>query len=289
MPTARSTSATRSTRFSRTSWSSPGRCQASTRPTSRAGIATACRSNSRSRRSTARSARSSTRRSSARPAANYARAQVDSQRRDFRRLGVLGDWDHPYLTLDPAFEAEQVRGFARIIDNGHVQRGYKPVHWCLDCGSALAEAEVEYLDKTSSAIDVRFDVVDPADFYRRLRAPGCHARPAGDCPSGPRRPGRCRPTRRWPWVRNWTTCWSRRPWPGGANAWCWLRTSPRPRWRATARHRSSGWLDFSGDGIARADAAASVLRAPGAGDSRRLRDAGCGHRRRAHRARPWPG
>ncbi|MCC7259034.1 MAG: isoleucine--tRNA ligase [Gammaproteobacteria bacterium] len=98
----------------------------------------------------------------------YARAQVDSQRRDFRRLGVLGDWDRPYLTLDPAFEASQVRGFARIMANGHVQRGYKPVHWCLDCGSALAEAEVEYADRTSSAIDVRFEVVDRADCDRRL-------------------------------------------------------------------------------------------------------------------------
>jgi isoleucyl-tRNA synthetase len=102
----------------------------------------------------------------------YAQEQVESQRRDFRRLGVLGDWDRPYLTLEPGFEAEQVRGFARIIANGHVYRGYKPVHWCLDCGSALAEAEVEYLDKKSSAIDVRFAVSDPADFYARLRRAG---------------------------------------------------------------------------------------------------------------------
>ncbi len=99
---------------------------------------------------------------------DYARAQVDSQRRDFRRLGVLGDWERPYLTLDPAFEANQVRGFAQIMANGHVQRGHKPVHWCLDCGSALAEAEVEYVDKTSRAIDVRFAVVDRADCYARL-------------------------------------------------------------------------------------------------------------------------
>ncbi len=102
---------------------------------------------------------------------DYARAQVDSQRRDFRRLGVLGDWERPYLTLDPAFEASQVRGFAQIMANGHVQRGHKPVHWCLDCGSALAEAEVEYADKTSRAIDVRFAVVDGADCYARLGLP----------------------------------------------------------------------------------------------------------------------
>jgi isoleucyl-tRNA synthetase len=98
----------------------------------------------------------------------YALGQVDSQRRDFRRLGILGDWDRPYLTLDPRFEAEQVRGFARIIRNGHLHRGFKPVHWCLDCRSALAEAEVEYQDKTSTAIDVAFAVTDPADLARRI-------------------------------------------------------------------------------------------------------------------------
>jgi isoleucyl-tRNA synthetase len=102
----------------------------------------------------------------------YALKQVDGQRRDFRRLGVLGDWDRPYLTLAPAFEAGQVRGFARILANGHVYRGYKPVHWCLDCGSALAEAEVEYADKSSTAIDVRFAVVEPEELGRRLAAAG---------------------------------------------------------------------------------------------------------------------
>jgi isoleucyl-tRNA synthetase len=99
----------------------------------------------------------------------YALEQVDRQRRDFVRLGVLGDWANPYLTLDPRFEAEQVRALARIIDRGHLQRGAKPVHWCLDCRSALAEAEVEYLDKTSIAIDVRFAVADAAAFYARIR------------------------------------------------------------------------------------------------------------------------
>jgi isoleucyl-tRNA synthetase len=91
---------------------------------------------------------------------SFARAQVDSQRNDFRRLGVLGDWERPYLTMDPAYEAEQLRAFARILANGHVYKGYKPVHWCLDCKSALAEAEVEYADKNSPAIDARFRVVD---------------------------------------------------------------------------------------------------------------------------------
>jgi isoleucyl-tRNA synthetase len=98
----------------------------------------------------------------------YARRQVDSQREAFKRLGVLGDWDRPYLTMDPQFEADQVRGFARIIENGHLLRGYKPVHWCLDCGSALAEAEVDYEDKVSTAVDVRFAVVDRAEFYQRV-------------------------------------------------------------------------------------------------------------------------
>lgn len=97
----------------------------------------------------------------------YALKQVDSQREGFKRLGVLGDWDRPYLTLDPAFEAAQVRGFAQIVANGHLQRGYKPVHWCLDCGSALAEAEVEYQDKRSVAIDVRFAAVDGALLLER--------------------------------------------------------------------------------------------------------------------------
>ena len=92
----------------------------------------------------------------------FARAQVDGQRKDFRRLGILGDWERPYLTMDPAYEAEQLRAFARIFANGHVYKGFKPVHWCLDCGSALAEAEVEYADKKSPAIDVRFRVLDEA-------------------------------------------------------------------------------------------------------------------------------
>ena len=91
----------------------------------------------------------------------YAAEQVAGQKRDFRRLGVLGDWDRPYLTMDYAFEANIIRTLGRIIDNGHLHKGEKPVHWCVDCGSALAEAEVEYEDKTSAQIDVRFEAVDP--------------------------------------------------------------------------------------------------------------------------------
>jgi isoleucyl-tRNA synthetase len=97
----------------------------------------------------------------------YAAEQVQRQRDDFIRLGVLGDWQRPYLTMDFKFEADIVRTLGRIIDNGHLQKGYKPVHWCLDCASALAEAEVEYEDKTSPQIDVRFKVTDTNEFYKK--------------------------------------------------------------------------------------------------------------------------
>ena len=99
---------------------------------------------------------------------DYAGKQVDAQRSDFKRLGVLGDWDHPYLTMMPRFEAEQLRAFSLIIKNGHVYKGFKPVHWCLNCRSALAEAEVEYEDKTSPSVYVRLPVVDPADLALRF-------------------------------------------------------------------------------------------------------------------------
>ncbi|MDH5256889.1 MAG: isoleucine--tRNA ligase [Gammaproteobacteria bacterium] len=90
----------------------------------------------------------------------YAYKQVDNQRKDFQRLGVFADWENPYLTLDYKFEANTVRGLSKIFENGHIHKGSKPVHWCIDCGSSLAEAEVEYQDKRSPAIDVRFEVLD---------------------------------------------------------------------------------------------------------------------------------
>ncbi len=93
---------------------------------------------------------------------DYAASQVHQQREDFVRMGVLGDWENPYLTMDFPFEANIVRTLGQIIDNGHLHKGFKPVHWCLDCGSALAEAEVEYKNKVSSAIDVAFTAIDPA-------------------------------------------------------------------------------------------------------------------------------
>ncbi|QRP65047.1 isoleucine--tRNA ligase [Rhodanobacter sp. FDAARGOS 1247] len=90
----------------------------------------------------------------------YAAEQVDTQRNDFKRLGVLGDWDHPYRSMDFRFEADMLRALARIVSNGHVLRGAKPVYWCFDCASALAEAEIEYADKVSPAVDVAYDALD---------------------------------------------------------------------------------------------------------------------------------
>lgn len=102
----------------------------------------------------------------------YAAKQVDGQREDFKRLGVLGEWDNPYLTMDFTFEADIIRTLGQIIKQGHLHKGVKPVHWCVDCGSALAEAEVEYEDKTSPAIDVRFKAVDNAAFEAACDANG---------------------------------------------------------------------------------------------------------------------
>lgn len=90
----------------------------------------------------------------------YARTQIAGQMKDFKRLGVLGDWDHPYITMDFHTEADTIRALGKVIENGHFVRGKKPVYWCLDCQSALAEAEVEYYDVKSDAIDVRYLAVD---------------------------------------------------------------------------------------------------------------------------------
>ncbi|WP_137719825.1 isoleucine--tRNA ligase [Methylobacillus flagellatus] len=92
----------------------------------------------------------------------YAAEQVEKQKKDFIRLGVLADWDHPYLTMDYRTEADIMRALGSIYQNGYLYQGSKPVHWCVDCGSALAEAEVEYEDVNSPAIDVGFKVVDNA-------------------------------------------------------------------------------------------------------------------------------
>ena len=98
----------------------------------------------------------------------YAEEQIELQRRDFKRLGVIGDWDNPYKTLSFDFEANEIRALSKIFANGHIVRGAKPVHWCFDCGSALAEAEIEYQDKTSPAIDVAYVARDSAQLAARF-------------------------------------------------------------------------------------------------------------------------
>lgn len=109
----------------------------------------------------------------------YAHSQIELQRKDFIRLGGLGDWHHPYLTMAPRFEADILRALGRIYARGYIERGAKPVYWCTDCGSALAEAEVEYEPKHSPAIDVRFKAVDELAFLGH-----CHHVP-GHEGSGP--------------------------------------------------------------------------------------------------------
>ncbi len=91
----------------------------------------------------------------------YASEQVERQKKDFRRLGVLGDWDHPYLTMAFRNEADEIRALGKLLEKGYVYRGLKPVNWCFDCGSALAEAEVEYEDRKDPAVDVGFPFAEP--------------------------------------------------------------------------------------------------------------------------------
>ena len=93
----------------------------------------------------------------------YADKQIEKQKVDFKRLGIFGDWDNPYLTKNFKYEADIVRALGKIVKNGHLTKGFKPVHWCTECSSALAEAEVEYKDKGSDTVDVAFNVV--GDFF----------------------------------------------------------------------------------------------------------------------------
>jgi len=109
----------------------------------------------------------------------YAAEQIERQKKDFIRLGVLGDWEHPYKTMDFKNEADEICVLGRIIEKGYVYRGLKPVNWCFDCGSALAEAEVEYMDKTDIAIDVGFQLME--EDREKLR----RAFALDDLPAGP--------------------------------------------------------------------------------------------------------
>src|SRR5260370_40219374 len=83
----------------------------------------------------------------------YAAEQIERQKKDFQRLSVLGDWDHPFTTMAYKSEADEIRTLAKVLAKGYIYRGLKPVNWCFDCGSALAEAEVEYMDRADFAVD----------------------------------------------------------------------------------------------------------------------------------------
>lgn len=98
----------------------------------------------------------------------YAASQIDIQREEFKRLGVFGDWENPYITMDYSYEANVVRALGKVIEQGHLTQGFKPVHWCIECSSALAEAEVDYEDKTSLSIDVAFFAVESQQFIDAL-------------------------------------------------------------------------------------------------------------------------
>jgi isoleucyl-tRNA synthetase len=113
---------------------------------------------------------------------------------DFKRLGVLGDWDHPYRTMDFSNEADEIRAFKRVMERGFVYRGLKPVYWCFDCGSSLAEFEIEYADKKSTTLDVGFKCAEPD---KLAAAFGLHPWTRMPLPSsGPPPPGPFPPTRR---------------------------------------------------------------------------------------------
>jgi isoleucyl-tRNA synthetase len=166
----------------------------------------------------------------------YAMQQADVQRTEFKRLGVMGDWDRPYMTMQREYEAEQLRAFAQIIRNGHVYKGLKPVHWCLDCRSALAEAEVEYEDRTSPAIDVRFAVRDPGELARRF---GVQATPRASAS-----------------IVIWTTT----PWTLPANQ----AVALGPEIRYALIDTGAEWL------VVASDLANAVLTRAGVSDSRRI-------------------
>jgi isoleucyl-tRNA synthetase len=109
----------------------------------------------------------------------YASEQIERQKEQFRRLGVLGDWDNPYTTMAYRNEADEIRTLAKLLGKGYLYRGLKPVNWCFDCGSALAEAEVEYEDRQDIAIDVGFPLVEPAERDKLARAFDLERAPEG--------------------------------------------------------------------------------------------------------------
>jgi isoleucyl-tRNA synthetase len=106
----------------------------------------------------------------------FATEQIAQQMADFKRLGVLGDWDNPYQTMAPRNEADEIRAFKRVMERGFVYRGLKPVYWCFDCGSSLAEFEIEYADKKSQTLDVGFEADDPVALARAFGLPSLPAK-----------------------------------------------------------------------------------------------------------------
>src|SRR6187399_228728 len=123
----------------------------------------------------------------------YAAEQIERQKKDFIRLGVLGEWDNPYKTMDFKNEADEIRALGKLIEKGYVYRGLKPVNWCFDCGSALAEAEVEYMDRKDVAVDVGFEFAESAKIAAAF---GLSKLPAG---------------------KGWIVIWTTTPWTIPAN------------------------------------------------------------------------
>jgi isoleucyl-tRNA synthetase len=165
---------------------------------------------------------------------------------DFKRLGVLGDWDNPYRTMDFANEAGEIRAFKRVIERGFVYRGLKPVYWCFDCGSSLAEFEIEYADKKSHTLDVAFEC-RPDQAGRRLRPEPADAKTpspsSGPPPPGPsRQPGAQRnPELSTPW---WTPRAACCCWPPALVEKCLERYQLEGRVAPPPRAKSPGGLVF---------------------------------------------
>ena len=159
----------------------------------------------------------------------FATEQIAIQMADFKRLGVLGDWDHPYRTMDFKNEAAEIRAFKRVMERGFVYRGLKPVYWCFDCGSSLAEFEIEYADKKSQTLDVGFKCAEPDKLAAafglseagqgRIRRHLDHHRL-----DPPRQPGAE------PQPRRSSTRWSI----PSAACWCWPNRWWSAAWSATA-------------------------------------------------------
>ena len=211
----------------------------------------------------------------------YAERFIGAMTEQFQRLGILGTWDAPYLTMAFKYQAAIARAFGRFVEQGLVYKGKKPVHWCIHCRTALAEAEVEYQDHTSPSIYVEFQVAPTLVRFSRNASPswlGATSRSS----SGRPRPGRFRRT--WPSrfipssitpPTTWTDARSSLP-----KRWRRRRSGCRPRLRSPDRpiqRRATGGHPFS----------PPDLRARLEGSARRIRHARCGDGRGSHSPWPW--